>query len=201
MLPLPAAGGACLFLGAEPGFRLPEGFDCELSLVQGFRPDFLALQRAGHRSRRQCRRRWLRGGAGPVRPPSRPERACASPRPSNASADGGLVVVAGGKEDGIASLRQARWASSSRSTGRRRSIMAWPSGFACAGDRRGRRRGNSGGCNPPALIDGRFETAPGMFSHERIDPGSQAAGRSAAGGSVGQGRRLLRRLGLSVRRC
>ena len=33
-----------LFLGAEPGFRLPDGFDADLSLVQGFRPDFLALQ-------------------------------------------------------------------------------------------------------------------------------------------------------------
>ena len=28
MLPMPAAGGRVLFLGAEPGFRLPDGFDC-----------------------------------------------------------------------------------------------------------------------------------------------------------------------------
>ena len=27
--------------------------------------------------------------------------------------------------------------------------------------------------NAPALVDGRFETAPGMFSHDRIDPGSR----------------------------
>ena len=41
--------GRVLFLGAEPGFRLPEGFGAELHLVQGFRPHFRALANAGFR--------------------------------------------------------------------------------------------------------------------------------------------------------
>src|ERR671920_402528 len=44
---LPRKGERVLFLGAEPGFRLPEGFDAALHLVQGFRPHFRALQGAG----------------------------------------------------------------------------------------------------------------------------------------------------------
>lgn len=47
-LPLPAKGSRALFLGAEPGFRLPDGFGAALSLVQGFRPYFASLQSAGH---------------------------------------------------------------------------------------------------------------------------------------------------------
>src|SRR5262245_33878135 len=38
-----------LFLGAKPGFRRPADFNCDLTLVQGFRPDFLALEREAHR--------------------------------------------------------------------------------------------------------------------------------------------------------
>src|SRR5215468_6793819 len=46
-LSLPSRDQRALFLGARPSFRLPEGFDAELAVVQGFRPDFLALQREG----------------------------------------------------------------------------------------------------------------------------------------------------------
>ena len=38
VVPLPEKGAGLLYLGAEPGFRLPEGFDAILCLVQGFRP-------------------------------------------------------------------------------------------------------------------------------------------------------------------
>ena len=41
--------GRLLFLGAEPGFRLPDGFGAKLDLVQGFRPHFRALEAAGHK--------------------------------------------------------------------------------------------------------------------------------------------------------
>ena len=164
---------ACLFLGAEPGFRLPDGFDCELSLVQGFRPDFLALQRDGHRVGAKRRRRWLRGGAGAVRPPSWPERARASPRRSSAVADGGLVVVAGGKEDGVASLAKRAGQAGRRSTGRRRNIMAWPSGFARPADRRAACRGTAGGSTRRRWSTAASRRRRACSRTSAIDPGSQ----------------------------
>ncbi|TIS55119.1 MAG: methyltransferase, partial [Mesorhizobium sp.] len=47
-LPLPRKDARVLFLGAEPGFRLPDGFDATPHLVQGFRPHFRALQSSGY---------------------------------------------------------------------------------------------------------------------------------------------------------
>ena len=44
-LPLPREDARVLFLGAEPGFRLPEGFEAALHLVQGFRPHFRDVRR------------------------------------------------------------------------------------------------------------------------------------------------------------
>src|SRR5262245_46098642 len=104
-LPMPSADQRALFLGARPGFRLPEGFAAEVTVVQGFRPDFLALQRedfavvpepegegydlalvlAGrHRGENELR---LAEAIARVKPD-------------------GLVVMAGDKTDGVASLRQ-----------------------------------------------------------------------------------------------
>ena len=50
---MPRKGERVLFLGAEPGFRLPEGFEAALHLVQGFRPHFRALQASGHHRHRR----------------------------------------------------------------------------------------------------------------------------------------------------
>ena len=44
----PGETARVLFLGAEPGFVLPDGFGGRLTLVQGFRPHFSALAKAGH---------------------------------------------------------------------------------------------------------------------------------------------------------
>ena len=41
---VPGEGEKILFLGAEAGFALPDGFAAELSAVQGFRPFYRQLQ-------------------------------------------------------------------------------------------------------------------------------------------------------------
>ncbi|PAP97326.1 class I SAM-dependent methyltransferase [Mesorhizobium wenxiniae] len=166
---LPRKGERVLFLGAEPGFRLPEGFDAALHLVQGFRPHFRALQGAGfavmprlegdgfdaalvlagrHRGQNELR---IAEAIERVRP-------------------GGSIVVAGAKDDGIASLRKridelvpldghlpkhhgiAFWF--------RRPANAAVAAALCA-------------ANPTLLVEGRFRTAPGMFSFDKIDAGSR----------------------------
>jgi 16S rRNA (guanine1207-N2)-methyltransferase len=169
-LPLPNAGARVLFLGARPGFRLPEGFDCELLLVQGFRPDFLALEREGRSVLSRAE------GAGHqavfvLCDRHRGSNELAIAEALERVADGGLILVAGSNEDGAASLARRlgkRVAVEGRSP-KHHGLAFW---FRAPSDREAiaaeLRRSNA-----HAPVDGRFETAPGMFSHDRIDPGSK----------------------------
>jgi 16S rRNA (guanine1207-N2)-methyltransferase len=182
ILPAPDTGARVLFLGAEAGFRLPEGFDCELFLVQGFRPDFLALQRAG------CR-------VGP-RPEGHDYAAalilCGRHRGQNElmiaealerTAEGGLVVIAGAKEDGAPSLAKRiagiipRVAQSPKYHG----LAIW---FPAPVDRVAIAAGLSQ-ANRHAPVEGRFQTAPGMFSHDHVDPGSKLLADALPSGLFG----------------
>lgn len=166
-LDTPAADARVLFYGAEPGFRLPEGFAARLTLVQGFRPSFLKLQAARfailpeatgegydmalvlvgrHRGLNEARLRdaWTR-----LRP-------------------GGLIVAAGSREDGGDSLRR-RVAAELELEG---SLSKYHGAvFWFRKDERSAGPVAPGG--PAPLIEGRFLAAPGMFSHDRIDPGSR----------------------------
>jgi len=170
LLSMPPAGGRVLFLGAEPGFRLPAGFDCALSLVQGFRPDFLALQREGHRVAPRPEGDGY-ASALVLSNRHRGHNELAIAEAIERVVDGGLVMVAGGKDDGIASLakRLGKLVALDGRTPKYHGQAFW---FRAATDRlavaRELRR-----LNPMMRIDGRFETAPGMFSHGRIDPGSK----------------------------
>ncbi|MGX5849416.1 class I SAM-dependent methyltransferase [Mesorhizobium sp. PL10] len=168
-LPLPQKGERVLFLGAEPGFRLPEGFEAALHLVQGFRPHFRALERAGYTVTPQP------GGdafdaalvlAGRHRGQNEMRLAEAIAR----VAPGRLIVVAGGKEDGIDSLRKRidELVPLEGHMPKHHGVAFWlrrPVDVAAAEKLRT--------ANPAALIEGRFRTAPGMFSFDRIDAGSK----------------------------
>src|SRR4051812_15629094 len=105
LLPVPAAGARVLFLGAEPGFRLPDGFDADLSMVQGFRPYFRALDRTGQAVTPRPEGNEFDAAlvlVGRHRGQNEMRIADAIER----VALGGLIVVAGNKEDGIDSLRK-----------------------------------------------------------------------------------------------
>lgn len=169
-LPVPAAGTDFLFFGAQPEFRLPDGFAATLSCVQGFRPIFLALQKRGlpvtpraegdaydgalvlcdrHRGRNEL---WIADATERVR-------------------RGGLIVVAGGKLDGIDSLRKRVGAllPLEGSLSKHHGVAFW---FRCGGE------AESAGvqlraANAPVTIDNRYRGAPGMFSHDRVDAGSR----------------------------
>lgn len=105
LLDPPGAAEHWLVLGALTGFKTPPDFRARLSLIQGFRPHFLALERAGFavtaqpegedhdsalvflgRNRRENEIRLF--------------HALVRVRP------GGAIVAAGGKTDGAASLRK-----------------------------------------------------------------------------------------------
>src|SRR6185312_2926350 len=104
-LPVPSKGTRVLFLGAEPGFRLPAGFTADMILVQGFRPSFRALEAAAF----EVAPRAQGGGYDAAL------ILCGRHRRQNEArivealsrvGEGGLVVAAGSKTNGIDSLRR-----------------------------------------------------------------------------------------------
>jgi len=165
-----ASGRRTLFLGARAGLRLPPSLDVDLLAVQGLRPDVLALQKAGlrvvpraegeafdlalvllgrHRGQNEA---WLREAFARTR-------------------EGGLVVAAGGKADGADSLRR-RFEGGLTPAGhlpKHHGVVFWferPSDGDLAAQ-------PFMAAETLGLVDGRFRAAPGMFSHDRIDPASK----------------------------
>jgi 16S rRNA (guanine1207-N2)-methyltransferase len=170
LLDLPEKSGRVLFLGAGPGFRLPEGWAAPIAAAQGFRPDFLALQRMGVAVAPRAEGEGYATAlvlAGRHRGQNELRVAEAIER----TGAGGLVVVAGSKDDGIASLRK-RLAGQVEIEGalpKYHGLAFWFRRNPGAGEAASALRD----ANPAQLVEGRFRTAPGMFSHDRIDAGSQ----------------------------
>jgi 16S rRNA (guanine1207-N2)-methyltransferase len=83
---------------------------------------------------------------------------------------GGTVVVAGLKDNGIASLRKRIGEAFpiDGSVPKHHGVAFWFRVPAGARDLAVALRVD----NPDVSVDGRFRSAPGMFSHDRIDPGS-----------------------------
>ena len=168
-LDMPAGG--CIVYGAERDFRAPDGFAPAVKLVQGFRPDYLALERRGldvapqpsgegyatalvlagrHRGQNEA---WL---ADAIR------RVC----------PGGLVVVAGGKTEGVASLRKRleKLMPLGGHLSKNHGVVFW---LARGSEAEAFTDATIADQQAAPLVDGRFEAASGMFSHDRIDAGSR----------------------------
>jgi len=167
-LALPENGTRALFLGAEPGFRLPEDFSAALTVAQGFRPHFLALEKAGfaveptaageHYDLALVALGRHRGEG-----EARLGEALARLRP------GGLLVAAGAKNEGADGFRRrmAALLPVGGSLSKHHGVAFWlrrpetlPEEVFPHPQRPG---GEMAG----------LATAPGMFSHDRADPGSR----------------------------
>lgn len=167
-LPLPQKQAHVLFLGAEPGFRLPDGFDAALHLVQGFRPHFRALQASGYTVTPRAEGSAFDAAlvlCGRHRGQNELRIAEAIERVS----PGGLIVVAGGKEDGVDSLRKRidGLVPLEAHLPKHHGVAFW---FRRAGAEAAEALRVS---NPDLVVEGRFRTAPGMFSFDRVDAGSK----------------------------
>ncbi|TPI22616.1 class I SAM-dependent methyltransferase [Mesorhizobium sp. B4-1-1] len=167
-LPLPRKDARVLFLGAEPGFRLPAGFEAPLHLVQGFRPHFRTLQASGCAVTPRAEGTGFDLAlvlAGRYRGQNELRIADAIER----TVPGGLIAVAGGKEDGIDSLRKRInvLVPLEGHLPKHHGVVFW---FKRAGAETAAtlRAGN-----PDLIIEGGFRTKPGMFSFDRIDAGSK----------------------------
>ncbi len=173
-LDLPQKEARVLFLGAEPGFRLADGWTAPIHAVQGFRPDFLVLERSGLEVAPRAEGEnydlalVLLGrhrGQNELRVAEAIER----------TAPDGLIVVAGAREDGVASLRKrlADLVEIEGAMPKYHGLAFWfrrPPGPDVASALRA--------ANPAVLVGDRFHAAPGMFSHDRIDPGSLLLART-----------------------
>ncbi|BCM17066.1 class I SAM-dependent methyltransferase [Mesorhizobium sp. J8] len=167
-LPLPRKDARVLFLGAEPGFRLPEGFAAALHCAQGFRPHFRALQASGYTvtSRPEGEDYDI---ALVLAGRHRGQNELSIAEAVERTAPGAPVVVAGGKDEGVDSLRKRINALSPLEghLPKHHGVAFWfrRTGTQVAAALRA--------SNPDLVIEGGFRTAPGMFSFDRIDAGSK----------------------------
>lgn len=162
----PGKEARALFFGAEPGIRPPADFGAKITAVQGFRPAFLALKAQGvdvapepegtdfdlalvlagrHRGQNEG---WIAQAWNRLKP-------------------NGLIVVAGTKDDGIDSLRKRVSASLEidGALSKYHGVVFWL--------RKGKQAAMPFAELAQTTIDGRFVTAPGMFSSGKIDQGSK----------------------------
>lgn len=168
-LDLPLAGTLTLAFGIDRRPPLPDGWVSDIRYVQGFRPDFLRLQREGltvspdadgvgydralilagrHRGQTEA---WIADALTRTSP-------------------GALILVAGGRDDGIASLRKRieHLVALDGALAKHHGTVFW---F---------RSPNAADALAAAIcpsldavtVDGKFQTRPGMFSHGRVDRGS-----------------------------
>lgn len=163
------SAGRLVVFNAPAFYRPPAGFAGELALVQPFRPLYLALQSSGHPVSPQPE-----GGDFDValvalgRHRGENERMLADA--AGRLKRGGLLVAAGFKSDGAASLRKRLSASISHieHAAKHHGVVFWfrPDETAREVLAEMAAAGDSGG--PEGFL-----TAPGMFSADRIDPASR----------------------------
>ncbi|MCI5078009.1 class I SAM-dependent methyltransferase [Oricola sp.] len=168
---LPGEGVRLAFLNAAAPQTPPvDALKAALACEQGFRPQFLALERAGYAVAPDLEGDGFAGClvlVGKHKGENRTmiARACGLVKP------GGVIAVAGDKTLGIQPLR--KWAGDrvaiDGSLAKHHATVFW---FASPGS-----DAFADAVETPALVEGRFETAPGMFSAGKVDPGSALLAR------------------------
>ena len=170
LLAAPRPEERVLVLNAPADFPAPGRFDGDLTLVQDFRPVHLALSRAGHPVAAEAAGEaydFALVHLGRHRAANEAMIAEAAARMRT----GGLLVAAGGKSEGAASLarRLRPLAKDFGQVPKYHGVAFW---FTVGDDARSLfAGGHAAAAAEPALREG-MQAAPGMFSHERRDPGS-----------------------------
>ncbi len=168
LLDLPGEGQRFLFLNAEVGQRLPEGFAAGIEAVQPLRPLYRALEAARAQVTPTVAGEGYDGAlvlCGKHKGANENNIAEALKRVRA----GGTIVIAGGKEDGIQSLRKRidRFGFGGDHAPKYHGVAFW---FTRPADVAEPVQALSARA---VRVEGRFTAAPGMFSHDRIDEGSE----------------------------
>lgn len=167
-LAAPGSDERFLFLGAEAGFARPEGFDAELACVQPLRPDFRRLE-AANLSPMPVIDGDGYTGALVLCSKHRGENEDRVAEALQRVPVGGLIVIAGGKEDGIQALRK-RLAQLGLEMEALPKYHGWVLWFGRPADTSALVAALA---SKPVTVEDRFQTTAGIFSHDRIDPGSE----------------------------
>ncbi|WP_320200329.1 class I SAM-dependent methyltransferase [Agrobacterium sp. rho-13.3] len=168
MLEAPKQGERVLFLGAEAGAPRLEDFEAHIVGVQSFRPLYRALLAQGTEVTPDLSGEDYDAAlilCGKHRGENENRLAEALKRVKA----GGLIVAAGSKEDGIVTLRNTlgKLGIAADSTPKYHGVALWfrkPEDVSAAVAKL---------TQGAVTIDGRFTALPGMFSHDRIDGGSE----------------------------
>ncbi len=164
-VPMPGEGERVLFLGAEAGHAKPSEFLGDITAVQPFRPLFRSL---GDNAFPEAEGDDYDFGL----------VLCGKHRGENENRVaevlarvkvGGIVVIAGGKEDGIQSLRTTLLKLGI--------VLDYAPKYHGVAIWFGRPEDVSASIKAlrktAGMVEGRFETIPGIFSHDHVDPGSE----------------------------
>ncbi|MET3598868.1 class I SAM-dependent methyltransferase [Martelella mangrovi] len=160
--------GRVLFLGAEAGYRLPDGFSDDIAAVQPFRSFYNALEKAGVAVEPEV-------GEGPydltliLLTKHRGENENRVAEALQKTVPGGFIVIAGSKEDGVQSMRKrlGKMFADLEAMPKYHGVALW---FTRPDDVKAAVEAMT---HPTVEIDGRFTTVPGLFSHDRVDEGSR----------------------------
>jgi 16S rRNA (guanine1207-N2)-methyltransferase len=164
----PGVGERILFLGAEAGFALPDGFAARLSAVQDFRPLYRQLQAQRIDATPEIEGEDFDGALVLCTKHKGENETHIAEAVARVKA-GGLIVVAGGKEDGIQPLRKRveSLGNDVEHMPKYHGVAFWFTRPADAGALLSSLR------KPAVRVDDRFTAAAGMFSHDRVDAGSE----------------------------
>ncbi len=171
VLPMPESGQRFLFLGAEAGHGVPDEFGAERIAIQPFRPLYLGLDRQGGQSVRPELSEGDTGfdGALILVGKHKGESENWVAEALERTKPGALIVAAGGKEDGIQALRKRlfKLGVECEHMPKFHGQAVW---FSRPGDIEMLTKALRA---HPVLVAERFVASAGMFSHDRIDAGSQ----------------------------
>ncbi|MDN2568029.1 class I SAM-dependent methyltransferase [Aquibium sp. A9E412] len=169
-LPPPGAARGWLAFGMPAGLAVPADFAAPLAVAQADRARFLALTAAGFAATPVAEGEGY-GGALVHLGRHRAENEAWLAEALARVVPGGTIVAAGHKRDGAASLarRLAALGALEGRLSKHHGVVFW-----LARPERLDAEALAAWRGPPAKpVDGRFETAPGGFSHDRADAGSR----------------------------
>ncbi|MCB1462294.1 MAG: class I SAM-dependent methyltransferase [Nitratireductor sp.] len=106
LIAMPGEGGKWLYSGSVPGFVLPSDFEADLTCVQGFRPFFLALEKQGRHVLPELSAVETWSGALVQLGRFRDDNTRRCREAISALEPGSLVVIAGGRTEGVDPLRK-----------------------------------------------------------------------------------------------
>ncbi|MGN8023328.1 class I SAM-dependent methyltransferase [Phyllobacterium sp. 22229] len=169
ILPVPDAGSAWLFLGAEVERDIDPAWKGVLTALQPFRPDYNALQKAGFQAVSRLEGGESFKGALILLGKHRGRNEAWLAQALRHVEAGGQIVVGGDKKLGIDSFRKTveRFAPITDRLSKHHAVAFWFTRPEAVDEAQAEAL-----VAEPTLVDARFTTAPGMFSHTAIDKGS-----------------------------